>query len=87
VFAVAMADPSNQQAIDEISARTGFLVQPVAVSEPALEKALDHYYGPPGSTGGTVRPGTRGSLRLVWSRGDSPREDCREGWGGGRPAG
>jgi hypothetical protein len=82
-----MTDPSNQPAIDEIRARTGFLVQPVAASEPALEKALDYYYGPPGSTGGTGRPGTRGSLRLVWSRGAPPREDRGEGSCGVRPAG
>ena len=86
VFTVAMADPSDQRAVDEISALTGFLVQPVAASEPALEDALDRYYGPPGSTGGTSRAAARGRLRLVWPRRDSAREDCGGGSGGGRPA-
>ncbi len=87
VFAIAMADPSNQGAIDEISARTGFLVQPVLATEPALARALDHYYGPPGSIGGTARrPEARGNLRLVWSRGEPSRGEPGESPGGGRPA-
>ena len=90
VFTVAMADPSDQRTIDEISARTGFLVQPVAATDEALEDALDRYYGPPGSTGGTTRPAARGKLRLVWSRDDAGRDpDRRSGGGGpdgGRPA-
>ncbi len=91
VFTIAMADPSDQRPIDEISARTGFLVQPVPVKDAALDRALDRYYGPPGSTGGSARPGARGNLRLVWSQGESPREQPHEspggeGSGGGRSA-
>jgi hypothetical protein len=86
VFTIAMADPSNHLVIDEISVRTGFLVQAVAASESALESALDHYYGPPGSTGASARPGARGNLRLAWSRGDSPREEPGGSPGGGRSA-
>ena len=86
VFTVAMADPSNQLAIDEIEALTGFLVQPVKASESALEDALDQYYGPPGSSGGTTRRATRAGLRLVWPRTDSPREGPGRGSRGGRPA-
>ena len=86
VFTVAMADPSNQRAIDEIEALTGFLVQPVAAPESALEDALDQYYGPPGSSGGTTRRATRARRRLAWSRGDSPREGPGGGSRGGRSA-
>jgi len=82
VFTIAMADPTDQRAIDEISARTGFLVQPVLADDEALDQALDHCYGPPGSTGGSARPGARGNLRLAWSRGDSPGEESHEGPGG-----
>ncbi len=91
VFTVAMADPSDQRAIDEISARTGFLVQPVLVKDAALDQALDRYYGPPGSTGGMVRPDARGDLRLVWPRKEPPRDHPQESQdaeasGGGRSA-
>jgi len=91
VFTIAMADPSNQRAIDEISARTGFLVQPVLANDVVLDQALEHYYGPPGSTGASARPAARGDLRIVWPRRDSPRENSREGTdgessGGGRSA-
>ncbi len=82
VFTIAMADPSNQQAIDEISARSGFLVQPVLADDLALGQALDHYYGPPGSTGGSARPAARGKLRLAWSRGNSTGEHPDESPGG-----
>ncbi len=86
VFTIAMADPSDQLAIDEISALTGFLVQPAVASDAALDDALDHYYGPPGSTGGTARPRARGRLRLAWPQRDSSREDPGGGFEGGRPA-
>jgi hypothetical protein len=91
VFAIAMADPCDQAAIDEISDRTGFVVQPVLADGGALGQALDDYYGPPGSIGGSARPGARRNLRLVWSRDDSGRENPDrkpggESSGGGRPA-
>jgi len=85
VFTVAMADPSDQLAIDAIEAQTGFLVQPVAASEPALAEALDQYYGPAGSSGGTTRRALR-RLRLVWTRKGSSREDAGGNPAGGRPA-
>jgi len=86
VFAVAMADPSDQEAIDEISARTGFLVQPVAATDEALDTALDYHYGPRGSTGGSARPASGAKLRLVWSREGSRCERPRGDSDGGRPA-
>jgi type II secretion system (T2SS) protein E len=86
VFTVAMADPSDQLAVEEIEALTGFLVQPVAAPESALADALDHYYGPPGSSGATARRAARSRLRLVWPRRRSSGEDAGGSPAGGRPA-
>ena len=43
---VAMADPTNVQAMDDIRFTTGCSVEPVVASEPALEDAIDACYGP-----------------------------------------
>jgi hypothetical protein len=86
VFTVAMADPSDQLAIEEIEDLTGFLVHPVAAAEAALSDALDQYYGPPGSSGGTARGAAGTRLRLVWPRKNPGRGDAGRGPAGGRPA-
>jgi type IV pilus assembly protein PilB len=44
VLILAMADPGNQQAIDEVEALTGLKVERVGTSEPSMSKALDTYY-------------------------------------------
>ncbi len=41
---VAMADPGNVFAIDDIRARTGKRVEPIEVDEVELRNAIDHYY-------------------------------------------
>lgn len=41
---LAMADPSNFTAIDEIAFNTGYIVQPVVAPELHIVKALDRYY-------------------------------------------
>src|SRR3954451_23834700 len=41
---VAMADPSNIYAIDELKFLTQYNIEPVVVSESALEAALSRYY-------------------------------------------
>jgi len=41
---VAMADPGNVFAIDEIRSRTGKRVEPIEVDEVELRNAIDHYY-------------------------------------------
>jgi type IV pilus assembly protein PilB len=43
---LAMADPTNVFAIDDVKFMTGYNVEPVVASEAALEEALDRYYGP-----------------------------------------
>ncbi len=41
---VAMADPGNVFAIDEIRARTGKRVEPIEIDEVELRNAIDHFY-------------------------------------------
>src|SRR5205807_8203590 len=41
---VAMADPSNIYAIDELKFLTQYNIEPVVASESALEAALSRYY-------------------------------------------
>ena len=42
---VAMTDPSNVFAMDDITFITGYRVEPVVASEEALREAIDKYYG------------------------------------------
>ncbi|MBN1551200.1 type IV-A pilus assembly ATPase PilB [bacterium] len=42
---IAMADPSNVFAQDDIKFMTGYHVEPVVASEIAIEKAIEKYYG------------------------------------------
>lgn len=44
---VAMADPSNLHAIDDIKFLTGYNVEPVVSSEAAIQKAIERYYQAP----------------------------------------
>src|SRR5512137_752778 len=73
---IAMADPTNVFAMDDIKFMTGYNVEPVVASEAALEDAIDRYYGsmrglelrrdtaPSGGGGGTyVSPGGPASLK------------------------
>jgi type IV pilus assembly protein PilB len=42
---IAMADPTNVFAMDDIKFMTGYNVEPVVASETALEDAIERYYG------------------------------------------
>ncbi|MCG6924398.1 MAG: type IV-A pilus assembly ATPase PilB [Acidobacteria bacterium] len=42
---IAMADPTNVFAMDDIKFMTGYNVEPVVASETTLEESIDHYYG------------------------------------------
>ena len=42
---IAMADPTNVFAMDDIKFMTGYNVEPVVASESALEEAAERYYG------------------------------------------
>src|SRR4030095_4750099 len=46
---IAMGDPTNVFAMDDIKFMTGYNVEPVVASEIALRKAIDKHYGPPRS--------------------------------------
>ncbi len=50
---LAMADPSNIIAIDEIKFMTGFNVEPVVASETEIIEAIKKYYGGGGTVAGT----------------------------------
>ena len=71
---IAMADPTNVFAMDDIKFMTGYNVEPVVGSESSLEEALERYYGSsrslqlaePGGRGGG---GGGGGIGL----GDSPK--------------
>jgi type IV pilus assembly protein PilB len=44
---VAMMDPTNLHAIDDVKFLTGYNVEPVVASEGAIEKAIESYYSAP----------------------------------------
>jgi type IV pilus assembly protein PilB len=46
---IAMGDPTNVFAMDDIKFMTGYNVEPVVASEVALRKAIDRHYGTPRS--------------------------------------
>jgi len=46
---IAMGDPTNVFAMDDIKFMTGYNVEPVVASEVALRKAIDKHYGTPRS--------------------------------------
>src|SRR5258708_15365890 len=61
---IAMADPTNVFAMDDIKFMTGYNVEPVVASETSLEEAIEKYYGstpslphkPDGDGGTSHRP-------------------------------
>src|SRR5512141_2132027 len=65
---IAMADPTNVFAMDDIKFMTGYNVEPVVASEGALEDAIDRYYG---------------STRSLVLRGDGTSAPAGGGGGGG----
>ncbi len=45
VLTIALADPTNVFAMDDIKFMTGYNVEPVVASESAIEDAIERYYG------------------------------------------
>jgi type IV pilus assembly protein PilB len=45
---VAMCDPSNIYALDDLKFLTGYNIEPVVASEPALREAIEKYYAEKG---------------------------------------
>jgi type IV pilus assembly protein PilB len=81
---IAMADPTNVFAMDDIKFMTGYNVEPVVASETSIEEAIERYYGSTrslqlkqdlasggvgGGMGGMPTLGSAGSLKDVM---DSP---------------
>src|SRR5512134_1707168 len=64
---IAMADPTNVFAMDDIKFMTGYNVEPVVASEGALEDSIDRYYG---------------STRSLVLRGDGTPVAAAQGGGG-----
>ncbi|MBL8718438.1 MAG: type IV-A pilus assembly ATPase PilB [Myxococcales bacterium] len=54
---VAMADPTNLHAIDDIKFLTGFAVEPVVAGEGAIAAAIERYYTPTGPSYDDVMAG------------------------------
>lgn len=49
VLTIAMVDPTNVAAMDDIKFMTGFNIEPVLASELSLSEAIEKYYGTPHS--------------------------------------
>jgi len=47
---VAVADPTNVSAMDDIARMTEYNIEPVVASERLLKDAISHYYGPTASS-------------------------------------
>jgi type IV pilus assembly protein PilB len=56
---IAMTDPTNVFAMDDIKFMTGYTVEPVVASEIAIGDAIEKYY-PSGKTGAAAAPGAKG---------------------------
>jgi type IV pilus assembly protein PilB len=69
---IAMADPTNVFAMDDIKFMTGYNVEPVVASEVALEESIDRYYG------------TSRSLTLRQEGSSAPSDGGGGGGGGGQ---
>ncbi len=73
---IAMADPTNVFAMDDIKFMTGYNVEPVVASETSLEEATERYYGSTRSLQLKEGGGGYGPARL----GDAPSlKDAMEG--------
>jgi type IV pilus assembly protein PilB len=78
---IAMADPTNVFAMDDIKFMTGYNVEPVVASETSLEDAIERYYGSPrslqlkeGGGGGATSQQSMGSQGLKLGEGGSLKE-------------
>ena len=57
---IAMTDPTNVFAMDDVKFMTGYNVEPVVASETAVLDSIDKYYGAP-AVGGAGAPGRGGN--------------------------
>jgi type IV pilus assembly protein PilB len=71
---IAMGDPTNVFAMDDIKFMTGYNVEPVVASEIALRKAIDKHYGTPRSVVLKEKAKSAGP-GAAYNPGDSSLED------------
>ena len=68
---IAMADPTNVFAMDDIKFMTGYNVEPVVASEISLEEAIERYYGSSRSL--QLKEGAGAGPSMPLKLGDSPK--------------
>ncbi len=56
VLEVAMADPADQESLDELRFRTGHTIRPQVAMASEVEEALARFYGPPASAHAPTAP-------------------------------
>ena len=61
---VAMVDPSDVFAVDELHMKTGLNIEPAIVTETGLKKALDQHYGAKGTLEEIIGSLDRGKLEI-----------------------
>jgi type IV pilus assembly protein PilB len=77
---VAMADPSNLHAIDDIKFLTGYNVEPVVASEAAIMAAIEKYYAAPEIDFSQIMEGfDEGSIEYEKQEGDDDAVDLNDG--------
>jgi type IV pilus assembly protein PilB len=62
---IAMTDPTNVFAMDDIKFMTGYNVEPVVASETAVVEAITKYYGKVGSSNGNGAGGLSGGVSAL----------------------
>ncbi len=70
---IAMTDPTNVFAMDDVKFMTGYNVEPVVASETAVLDAIDKYYGAGGGTmsASQGRAGNQGGQQIIEQTGES----------------
>src|SRR5687767_2383901 len=69
---IAMTDPTNVFAMDDVKFMTGYNVEPVVASETAVIDAIDKYYGAPSAAGSSQgRGGNQAGQQVIEQSGES----------------
>jgi len=76
---VAMADPSNIFAVDDIKFLTGYNVEVVVASEAAIREAIDKYYDQSASLSSVMSDFDDADLELVEAGGEERLDRGRQG--------
>jgi type IV pilus assembly protein PilB len=87
---IAMTDPTNVFAMDDIKFMTGYTVEPVVASEVAITDAIEKYYpsgkagapGAAGAKGGGGKPGEKGATGSTLEMASRGLEELQASLGG-----